>query len=190
MTYYYAASTGCFYRDTHPNIPRDAISIATEKRDELIAAQARGLQITPDEKGIPNAIALDFSITRQRQNALDAIDAAADRARAADRSTGQYLDAEYRLVQSALEQWRTRDSDDAPVPLAIQDWADAQGITPNKAAEQIAEAAARAEELLQAVRRIRLASKAAIRDVSDDADFMEVARPCIDQLNFLTKTAH
>ncbi|MCM2973496.1 hypothetical protein [Larsenimonas suaedae] len=182
MQMYYSATENAFYHPAMNKLPDDAIALDGNTYRTLRDGLADGKTLSI-ENGVP--VLKAQAVADRRQAALDAIDAAADKARAADRSIGQYLDAEYRLVQAALEQWRARDSDDAPVPLAIQDWADAQGITPNKAAEQIAEAAARAEELLQAVRRTRLAGKAAIRYASDDDDFMEVARPCIDQFEAL-----
>ncbi|WP_438767906.1 hypothetical protein [Kushneria sp. TE3] len=125
----------------------------------------------------------DMPVAEHRRSAIDWIDATADRVRASDRSVGQYLDAEYQLVAQALADYRAHP--DAEVPEAIRSYAVAEGLTAEAAAQQIAEAAARVQELLQDVRRIRLAGKAAIRDAGDEADFMETARPFIDQLEAL-----
>lgn len=116
----------------------------------------------------------------RRASAINKIDSTADRIRASDRSVGQYLDAEYQLVAQALIEYRT--NPEGEVPDAIRSYAEAEGLTVDAAAQQIAEAAARVQELLQAVRRIRLAGKAAIRDAGDDDDFMEIAQGYVAQL--------
>ncbi|MCM2131462.1 hypothetical protein [Larsenimonas rhizosphaerae] len=179
MDYQYSASTGCFYDGAHPSIPDDAVGITRQKRDELIAAQAEGCHITADKNGRPVAIRLEFTAGQQRQNALDWLDATADRVRASDRSVGQYLDAEYQLVAQALIEYRN--NPEGEVPDAIQSYAIAEGLTVEDAAQQIAEAAARAQELLQDVRRIRLAGKAAVRDADTD-DFFNTAQQYVEQL--------
>ncbi|WP_165814192.1 hypothetical protein [Kushneria phyllosphaerae] len=147
-----------------------------------------GMVRSPDTAGMPQWVAIgEQAAYARRAQAVNWIDATADRARASDRSVGRYLDAEYQLVAQALADYRAHP--DAEVPESIQSYATAEGLTVEDAAQQIAEAAARVQERLQDVRRIRLAGKAAIRDASDDADFMETARPFVDQLEALATTA-
>lgn len=168
------------------NWPEDARAVKNEDFEEY----GRGSpplwhRLGADEHGQPCWVAIEPDPANvRRASAINWLDTTADRVRAADRSVGQYLDAEYQIVAEALVAYRN--DPDGEVPEAVQSYADAEGLSVTAAAEQIAEAAARAVELLQSVRRIRLAGKAAIRDASDEADFLEVARPYIDQLESVT----
>lgn len=185
--YLFSASQGGFFLPgVHFDIPDDAVAVSEDEHRELMDGQFSGKLICADDQGRPMLRKRDkLPIEVRRGRAIDWIDATADRVRAADRSVGQYLDAEYQIVADALVVYRN--DPEGEVPDAIQSYAAAEGLTAEVAAEQIAEAAARAVELLQAVRRIRLAGKAAVRDAADDTDMLEVARPYIDQLEALAK---
>lgn len=169
------------------NWPDDAIEVTKEEFDTFgarVNGRPEGMMLGAGDNGRPAWVARPLEAPEvRREKAIRLIDWNADRIRAADRSVGQYLDAEYQIVAQALATYRLNPAGEAPE--AIQSYAAAEGLTVADAAQQIAEAAARADELLQAVRRIRLAGKAAIRDASDDADFMATARPFIDQLETL-----
>lgn len=165
------------------NWPEDARAVSAD----VFEKYGRGSpplwhRLGADEHGQPCWVAIEPDPANvRRASAINWLDTAADRVRAADRSVGQYLDVEYQLVAQALADYRS--DPDAEVPESIQSYASAEGLTVEDAAQQIAEAAARADDLLQTVRSIRLAGKAAIRNAGDDADLMETAQPYIDQLN-------
>ncbi|BBG31333.1 hypothetical protein [Zymobacter palmae] len=123
-----------------------------------------------------------------KNKAIDAIDSAADGARARDQSVGQLLDIEYQQVIEAHGRWYADGYDETKCPEEIKAWADAEGVTPLQAAQEIAEAAAHREEVIRQIRSIRLAGKAAVRAAADDADFTAIAGPFIDQLNHIGDT--
>lgn len=190
----YAAKSGGFYSshaqyrlahglDDGADVSRLLVELSDEEHARLLDEQAAGGDIVFSEIGVECQPAAAPSPAVLRQQAVDWLDATADRVRAADRSVGQYLDAEYQVVADALVIYRN--DPDGDVPEAVQSYADAEGLTVKAAAEQIAEAAARAVDLLQSVRRIRLAGKAAVRDAADDADMLDIARPYIDKLEAL-----
>lgn len=118
-----------------------------------------------------------------KENTLNAIDSSADNARTRDQSIGQLLDIEYQQVIEAHSRWYADGYDETKCPEEINAWANAEGVTPLQAAQEIAEAAAHREEVIRQIRSIRLAGKAAVRAAADDADFTAIAGPFIDQLN-------
>lgn len=79
---YYSKSTGGFYQDDrHAGfIPADAVAIPEGRRDELLAGEATGLRIVPDEHGFPTLVdapplsaeAMRAALTSDVQNHLDA----------------------------------------------------------------------------------------------------------------------
>lgn len=169
-------------------LPDDLVAVDREDYEKFSLSSApAGKMLGADKNGRPAWVDTPppppVPVSEKRQNAIHWLDATADRIRASDRSVGQYLDAEYQLVAQALAEYRAHP--EGEIPDAIQSYAAAERLSVEAAAQQIAEAAARVQELLQAVRRIRLAGKAAIRDAGDDADFMATARPFIDQLETL-----
>lgn len=57
MAYHYSRSTGGFYvRSIHPAIPADAVEVTADEHAALLAGQALGKQISPDETGRPTLI--------------------------------------------------------------------------------------------------------------------------------------
>lgn len=162
--------------------PDDATEITEDDWQEYGASNApEGKQLGADKNGLPCWVKESQQrVDIRRQDAMNQIDNAADRVRAADRSIGRYLDAEYQLVAQALIDYRA--NPDGEVPEAIQSYADAEGLSVNKAAEQIAEAAARTEKMLKNVRRIRLSGKASLSREKDDSSFNIIACSCIEQL--------
>ncbi|SPJ35247.1 hypothetical protein [Kushneria phyllosphaerae] len=191
MKYFYSAERNMLYPSTMRGRyeaagtwPDDAREVDKATYEEFVGDSPAGMRRGSSDEGLPCWVALDPDpVDARKAAAINWLDATADRIRASDRSVGQYLDAEYQLVAQALIEYRT--NPEGEVPDAIRSYAAAEGLTVEAAAQQIAEAAARVQELLQDVRRIRLAGKAAIRDAGDDADMMEAARPFIDQLEAL-----
>ncbi|GHC17566.1 hypothetical protein GCM10010082_06000 [Kushneria pakistanensis] len=191
MNYLFSTKTNAFYPlelasryKKSGSLPDDALEVSESVFNEFAGAPPVGKARGANEDGQPCWVTLDPDpVDVRKAAAINWIDATADRIRASDRSIGQYLDAEYQLVAQALADYRN--NPDAEVPESIQSYATAEGLGVEDAAQQIAEAAAHAEDLLQNVRRIRLTGKAAIRDAADDADMMETVQPFIDQLEAL-----
>lgn len=50
---FYSKSTGGFYDDNHPSIPKDAVKITADLYESLMEGQRSGLFITADENGFP-----------------------------------------------------------------------------------------------------------------------------------------
>lgn len=118
----------------------------------------------------------------RRKYAKTAIDTAAGTARQRYVSAGQLVEEEYRLALQQTKDWRAAGNPAEQVPPAIQDWADATGMTAEQAASSIEQTAAAWETVLLQVRQIRLAGKAAIDAAADTDDFAAIAKQYIDQL--------
>jgi len=127
-------------------------------------------------------------INTRRNNAKTAIDNAAGEARQRFVSNGSLIDMEYKLAQEQTQAWRAAGSPADDVPLAVSDWAAAAGITDEQAAADIEATATAWENVLLAVRQIRLSGKAAIDAATDQGsadDMANIAQPYIDQLDAL-----
>jgi hypothetical protein len=132
----------------------------------------------------PPADALDAEPANiRRASAKRAVDQAAGNARARYVSPGQLVEEEYRLALQQTQAWRDAGSPADQVPAAIQDWADAAGITAEQAATSIEQTAAAWESVLLQIRQVRLAGKAAVDAAGDADDFAAIAQPFIDQLD-------
>lgn len=190
MSYFYSPSLNAFYpkslRNSYgSNWPSDATPVADDVYVKFASEQTpEGMQRVAGEDGLPCFAVEPLAPASERRSvAFNAIDTAADAARARDQSVGQLLDIEYQQVVEAHGRWYADGYDAAKCPEEIEAWASAEGVTPLQAAHEIAEAAAHREAVIRQVRSIRLAGKAAIRAAADDADFSAVAEPFIDQLN-------
>lgn len=183
--YYSKSTNGFFDRSIHSdNIPTDAVEITAEEHAALIEGQSSGKIITTDETGRPVlADPPPAPANERRAAAKRTIDAAAGNARARYVSAGQLVEEEYRLALQQTQAWRDAGSPSEQVPAAIQDWADAAGITAEQAATSIEQTAVAWEAVLLQVRQVRLAGKAAVDAAGDADDFAAIAQPYIDQLN-------
>lgn len=158
------------------------IAINDEEHEVLVTAFAQGHSLHI-ENGVVTTIAPAVpTVEERRTRAINAIDAAADAARARDNSIGQLLDVEYQQVIEAHSRWYAEGYDEAKCPEEITAWANTEGISTLQAAMDIAEAAAHREEVIRRIRTIRLEGKAAIRSADDEADFTAIAQPFIEQL--------
>ena len=165
-------------------LPSHVIEIEESHYEQLMRQQSQGASLQFDANGV-NAIMPQRDVGAEIKYAMNTIDSAADAARVRDQSVGQLLDIEYQQVIEAHGRWYADGYDEAKCPEEIKAWADAEGVTPLQAAQEIAEAAAHREEVIRQIRSIRLAGKAAVRAAADDADFTVIAQPFIDQLNHI-----
>lgn len=167
--------------DEQAALPRTAIFIEQNDYNELLALQSQGAALKFDDEGV-HAVMPKRDAAAEREYAINAIDAAADAARARDNSIGQLLDVEYQQVIEAHSRWYAEGYDEAKCPEEITAWANAEGISALQAAMDIAEAAAHREEVIRQIRTIRLEGKAAIRSADDETDFTATAQLFIEQL--------
>lgn len=182
---FYSKTTNGFYDAAlHGRaMPADAVEISEATYNALLAGQATGQEIRADASGMPVlAEPRRASATERRASAVGAIDTAAGAARARFVSAGQFIEEEYRLALQHVQQWRVADNPADAVPQAVQDWADAAGMTAEAAALSIEQTDAAWQQTLLCIRQARLAGKAAINAAPDDADFAAVAQPWIEQL--------
>lgn len=183
---FYSPTAGGFYtREIHgDSIPGDAVEITEAEHAALIEGQSQGKRIVVDESGRP--VLVDpppVPAAERRATAKRAVDQAAGNARARYVSAGQLVEEEYRLALQQTQAWRDAGSPADQVPAAIQDWADAAGITAEQAATSIEQTAAAWEAVLLQIRQVRLAGKAAVDAAGDAEDFAAIDQPFIDQLD-------
>lgn len=110
------------------------------------------------------------------------VDTAAGNARQAFVSAGYLIEEEYRLAKTEAVAWREA-GEPAEVPVSVQDAADAMGITPSQAAQEIVDTATAWESALADIRRQRLAGKAAVRAAETVDAAEQAAHDAIVALN-------
>jgi hypothetical protein len=120
----------------------------------------------------------------RRKMAKEAIDRAAGAARQRFVSPGALIDAEYVQAETEAQAYADAGYPVDAAPAAVQSWADAAGMTPQAAAENILATAQQWRGLLNQIRAIRLLGKAAV-DAAADADIEATAKAYIDQLDAL-----
>lgn len=184
MIVYSATAGGFFSTSIHgSSIPSDAVEISSEEYYALLDGQSAGSRIVPNDNGRPVLLEPSpVSAATRRATIKVIIDTAAGSARARYVSAGQLIEEEYRLALQQTQQWRAAGSPSDSVPQAIQDWADAANITAEEAVVSIEQTDAAWQQVLLNIRQARLAGKAAIDAAPDDADFIAIAQPYIDQL--------
>jgi hypothetical protein len=131
--------------------------------------------------GFDSEYVLASSEAWTKEDAKKAIDLAAGKARFSNVSSGTLIGDEYQLTINQVTAWRNADSPINAVPLTIQSWANATGLTAELAAQNIESTAAAYETTLANIRDIRLTGKAAVE--AETGDFVAVAKTYIDQLN-------
>ncbi len=164
------------------------IEISDEEHAQIANDFQKGYSLLIKGNTVTTVAPPETSPDEKRERVIRIVDAVADEARARDQSVGQLLDIEYQQVIEAHGRWYADGYDETKCPEEIKAWADAEGVTPLQAAQEIAEAAAHREEVIRQIRSIRLAGKAAVRAAADDADFTAIAGPFIDQLNHIGDT--
>ena len=164
------------------------IEISEEEHGRIVSDFEKGHSLLIEGNTVTTVAPAALTPDEQRERIVSWIDAIADEARARDQSVGQLLDIEYQQVIEAHGRWYADGYDETKCPEEIKAWADAEGVTPLQAAQEIAEAAAHREEVIRQIRSIRLTGKAAVRAAADDADFTVIAEPFIDQLNHIGDT--
>lgn len=185
---FYSKSTGGFYdpRISAGKIPGDAVEITAERHQALLQGQSEGQRITADENGYPVLADRPVpSLDERRTAAKTAIDTEAGNARARFVSAGQLVAEEYLQAERSAQAWDDSGRPADQVPGDVQAWADAAGMTPEQAAEDILTTAASWRTLITTIRQVRLGGKAAVDAATDQGtadDMATAAQPFIDQL--------
>ena len=133
----------------------------------------------PEEVPIEPAPAAD-----RRLSACTAIDTAAGAARTRFATNSAFIETEYQRAYDTATAWiNSGYQNEAPAPVKSD--ADAYGRTEQEAAQYIKATGDYWFSKLDAVRDIRLKGKQAVETAPDDADFMAIAQPFIEQLEAL-----
>lgn len=190
MTIYYDSQANAFIDSKiSASIPLSAKKITQAEYLTLLKGQSEGKKIQAGTNGLPVLAEPEIMSFPDRKNkAKAAIDGAAGASRQRFVSTGTLIDMEYKLAQEQTKAWRAAGSPANDVPESITSWAAAAGMTDEEAAADIEATAIAWEQVLIAVREIRLAGKAAVDAAADQGtadDMANVAQPYIDQLDAL-----
>lgn len=102
----------------------------------------------------------DERITQEKAAAKVAIDVAADAKRLTYVSPGVYTQQEYMKANTDAKAWLLNTANACPSSVAV--WAQAKGWTNQQAADNIVATAAQFDQVLDAIRSIRLLGKAAV----------------------------
>ena len=177
-------SKGFYDPRVHSDIPDDAIEIKKELYLALLEGQASGKLIDSDQHGNPLLVEPPISPATRRLTACTAIDSAAGAARTRFATNSAFIETEYQRAYDTATAWiNSGYQNEAPAPVKSD--ADAYGRTEQEAAQYIKATGDYWFSKLDAVRDIRLKGKQAVETTPDDADFMAIAQPFIEQLEAL-----
>lgn len=194
---HYSQSTNAFYpgdfRQDYVDAgtwPADAIEVTdSEYKKYGQGTPPAGMQRGADSDGRPTWVPKPVAAIEDRRTAAkNTIDTEAGNARTRFVSAGQLVAEEYLQAENAAQQWTDSGRPASQVPDDVQVWADASGMTPDQAADNILATAANWRTLITTIRQIRLSGKAAVDSATDQDtadDMMQVAQPFIDQLRAL-----
>lgn len=192
---FYSARTNAFYPtdlrgdyERAGSWPEDAVQITEVERETYwCKTPPAGYELGATGEGRPTWVNESIPpITSRRVAAQQAIDAAAGRARSRFVSLGHLVVEEYLQAEMAAGQWTNAGRPSDAVPADVQVWADAAGMTPAQAADNILATAQNWRSVITTVREIRLNGKAAVGSAPDEGragDMSQVAQPYIDQLD-------
>ena len=180
---------GYYSSDVHSHIPEPYIEVSDERWQQALNEPGTTVDEAGGDLASPPQPSPEEALAQKRALARATIDRAAGRARARFVSTGQLIEEEYREAEKAVQEWRATGSPADQVPEEISAWIDAANMTAEDAATDIEQTALAWKQVLTQIRTIRLTGKAAIDNATDDAEFMAVAQPYIDQLSALGPTA-
>ncbi|WKD48330.1 hypothetical protein [Microbulbifer spongiae] len=119
-----------------------------------------------------------------RQFAIDVINNTAGKARQRASTIGYGMTDEYSRVQAQAQRYAETGFSGA-VPQVVRTHAEVHGVSPQQAAEQILAAAERWAQRLDAIRDLRLRGTAAVAALAEGENYMDTAKPFIQQLKAL-----
>lgn len=186
---FYCASENAFYAsslrpvyDAAKTWPKDTIEVSVAIYQEFTGVSPAGKRRVAGNNGMPVwGDVLPASREELIKREKHKIDRASGNARGRFISQGNLIDAEYLQAETAAQAY-VDTSYSGVVPPSVQSWVDAADITPQQAADDILATAQRWRDLLDQIRAVRLAGKAAV-DKAADADIETTAQGYIDQLD-------
>ncbi|AMO55625.1 hypothetical protein EZMO1_1454 [Endozoicomonas montiporae CL-33] len=187
MDTYYSKQTGGFYTSVlhGNNMPDDVVKITHEEYQSLLEGQSSGKRIEASETGRPILSQQKVaSVADRRLSTCTAIDNAAGAARTRFATNSAFIETEYQRAYDTAVQWiNSGYQGEAPKPVKSD--AEAFGRTEQDAAQTIKATGDYWFSQLDEIRNIRLKGKQAVENAPDDADFMAIAQPFVEQLEAL-----
>ena len=177
-------SKGFYDPRVHSDIPDDAIEIKKELYLALLEGQASGKLIDSDQHGNPLLVEPPISPATRRLSACTAIDSAAGAARTRFASDSAFIETEYQRAYDTATAW-INSGYQGEVPAPVKSDAEAFGRNELDSAHYIKTTGDYWFSKLDEIRDIRLKGKQAVEQSPDEADFMSVAQPFIEQLEAL-----
>ena len=163
-------------------IHSDDIELTEQEHKEALKALGQS-----KEPYIENNVLLFKKIknaVKEKELAAVAIDNTAGQARARFATDSPFIEPEYELsYKEAVVFIETGYQGECPETVKAH--AEAYSVSDQVAADKIKLMGDQWYNVIRAVRKIRLAGKQAVETATDDADFMAVSQPFIDQLNAL-----
>ena len=177
---------GCFYADDgYTAIPASAKLVPSDHPSLQFGWVTVGKMIGSGSDGLPTLIDLPTIPTAtRRQSACAAIDHAAGNARSHFATNSAFIESEYQRAYDTAVAWiNSGYQGEAPAPVKSD--AEAYGRTEQEAARFIKATGDYWFNTLDNIRDIRLKGKQAVETAPDDADFMAIAQPFVEQLEGL-----
>ena len=188
MKTYYSKSQKSFYHSVihGTNIPDDAVVITSKQRRDLLVSESEGkiLHQAFDAHGVTVPVNKPLNIDSEKLLACEKIDVTAGAARTRFATNSAFIETEYQRAYDTAVAWiNSGYQGDAPAPVKSD--AEAFGRTEQEAAQFIKATGDGWFTVLDQIRDSRLKGKQAVEQSPDDADFMAVALPFIEQLEAL-----
>lgn len=191
---FYSATTNVFYPDEfRPSYeatgawPTDAVEVTDDEwhiygQGNPPAGYRRGA----DANGRPTWAEIPPEPANVRRARAKAdIDTAAGQARGRFVSPGDLVDQEYLSAESAAQAFKDAGYPSTNVPVEVQAWADASGLSVTASADDILATAANWRATLAHIRSLRLKGKSDV-DAALDADIETVAAAVVADLDAVT----
>lgn len=188
MSTYYLA--GSFYvNDGYTDIPAGAVLVPNDHPSLNFGWITPGKELGTGSDGLPILVDVEPTPAPQRRiTACQVIDTAAGTARARYATDTPFIEPEYELSYTEAVAYINAGYT-GQCPDTVKSHAEAYNVTNKTAADEIKAMGDTWHNVLRAVRKIRLAGKQAVETATDDADFMALAQPYIDQLEALQPEA-
>ncbi|WHI46814.1 hypothetical protein [Microbulbifer sp. VAAF005] len=121
---------------------------------------------------------------QSRQFALDLIDNTAGKTRLRSVPIGYGMTDEYARVRAEAKRFLEPEFS-GDIPAVIQTHSDVEGVSPQESAEAILSAANKWDSALDKIRDIRIRAKAKIKQAEEGENYIDIARPFLEQLKTL-----
>ena len=173
---------GAYSEKLFSEVPEPSLRITNEKWQ--VALAAGHTHIHSDGTTYTEQELKDEKPSDRRLSACTAIDTAAGAARTRFATNSAFIETEYQRAYDTATAWiNSGYQGEAPAPVKSD--AEAYGRTDQEAAQFIKATGDGWFTVLDQIRDIRLKGKQTVETTPDDADFMAIAQPFIEQLEAL-----